>query len=92
MTHTVPERILQPTPGQTVGPFFAFGTDFEKKHRIAFPHSPGAIVLSGHVLDGAGDPVPDSMVEIWQADSDGSVPQARDCQAAMHASKMQLHL
>ncbi|XPP27365.1 MAG: protocatechuate 3,4-dioxygenase subunit alpha [Leucobacter sp.] len=77
MTETVPPKTLEPTPGQTVGPFFAFGTDFERKHEVVFPHSPGAIVLSGRVLDGAGDPVPDSIVEIWQADSDGSVPRAR---------------
>lgn len=73
----VPTRTHAPTPGQTVGPFFAFGTDFEKKHEIVFPHSPGAIVLSGRVLDGAGNAVPDSIVEIWQADSDGSVPRDR---------------
>lgn len=73
----IPAKTLAPTPGQTVGPFFAFGTDFPKKHEIVFPHSPGAIVLSGRVLDGAGDAVPDSMVEIWQADRDGSVPRAR---------------
>jgi protocatechuate 3,4-dioxygenase alpha subunit len=26
------------------------------------------------VLDGAGDPVPDALVELWQADADGVVP------------------
>ncbi|CAG7611830.1 protocatechuate 3,4-dioxygenase subunit alpha [Leucobacter soli] len=76
-TSAVPERTLVPTPGQTVGPFFAFGTDYEKKHEVVHPHSPGSFVLSGRVLDGQGDPVPDSMVEIWQADSDGTVPMAR---------------
>lgn len=73
----VPQRTHRPTPGQTVGPFFAFGTDFEKKHQLVFPHSPGAIVLGGRVLDGAGNAVPDAIIEIWQADSDGSVPRAR---------------
>ncbi len=76
-TGTAPPKTHAPTPGQTVGPFFAFGTDFERMHEVVFPHSPGAIVLSGRVIDGAGDPVPDSMVEIWQADSDGTVPAAR---------------
>ena len=33
--------------------------------------TPGAIWLRGRVLDGHGDPVPDSMVETWQADPDG---------------------
>ena len=27
--------------------------------------------LAGRVLDGAGEPVPDAMVEIWQADASG---------------------
>ena len=77
MSTAIPAKTHEPTPGQTVGPFFAFGTDFAQKHQPAFPHSPGAIVLSGTVLDGAGQPIPDSMVEIWQADADGSVPRAR---------------
>lgn len=74
---SVPAKTHDPTPGQTVGPFFAFGTDYEKKHEVVFPHSPGSIVLGGTVYDGAGDPIPDAMVEIWQADSDGSIPRAR---------------
>ena len=74
---TVPAKTHGATPGQTVGPFFAFGTDFDRKHQLVFPHSPGAVVLGGRVLDGAGNAVPDSMVEVWQADSDGSIPRAR---------------
>jgi len=74
---SVPPRTLEPTPGQTVGPFFAYGTTFPKKHEVAFPHSPGAIVLGGTVLDGAGAPIPDAMIEIFAADADGSVPRAR---------------
>ena len=74
---SVPAKTHEPTPGQTVGPFFAFGTDFEKKHQVAFPHSPGAIVLGGTVLDGNGSPIPDAIVEIFGADTDGRVPRAR---------------
>lgn len=77
MSNAVPAKSHAPTPGQTVGPFFAFGTDFEKKHEIAFPHSPGAIVLNGAVYDGGGQAIPDSIVEIWQADNDGTIPRAR---------------
>lgn len=73
----VPAKTHGPTPGQTVGPFFAFGTDFEKKNEVAAPHSPGAITLRGAVYDGEGNAIPDSFVEIWQADADGSVPRAR---------------
>jgi protocatechuate 3,4-dioxygenase alpha subunit len=60
-----------------VGPFFAYGLEYPKQHEVAFPHSPGAIVLGGTVYDGAGAPVPDALVEIWGADADGSVPRAR---------------
>ncbi|MFV0433996.1 MAG: protocatechuate 3,4-dioxygenase subunit alpha [Leucobacter sp.] len=74
---TIPAKTHEPTPGQTVGPFFAFGTGFDRMHQLVFPHSPGAIVLSGRVIDGEGNPVPDSMVEVWQLDGDGSVPRAR---------------
>lgn len=65
------------TAGQTVGPFFAFGTQYDKMHEVVFPHSPGSIVLGGTVYDGDGSPIPDSIVEIWQTDSDGSIPRGR---------------
>lgn len=68
---------LEPTSGQTIGPFFAFGLQYPKMHEVAFPHSPGAIVLSGTVHDGAGAPIPDSCVEIWQADEHGTIPRSR---------------
>jgi protocatechuate 3,4-dioxygenase alpha subunit len=68
---------LEPTAGQTIGPFFAFGLKYDKMHEVAFPHTPGAIVVSGTVFDGAGAPIPDACVEIWGADSDGTVSRAR---------------
>lgn len=71
------DKTLEPTPGQTIGPFFAYGTVYPKMHEIAHPHSPGAIVLGGTVYDGDGAPIPDSMIEIFGADSDGTVPRAR---------------
>jgi len=49
------------TPAQTVGPFLAIGLPWE-----AGPVAdPGGVVISGRVLDGAGDPVPDALVETW---------------------------
>ncbi len=72
-----PAKTHPATAGQTVGPFYAFGTEYEKMHQVAFPHSSGAILLGGTVLDGAGEPIPDAMIEIWQADSDGTIPRAR---------------
>lgn len=77
VVNRVPAKTHPATPGQTVGPFFAFGLDYAGKHEIAFPHSPGAVVLGGGVYDGAGAPIPDAVIEIWQADSDGSVPRTR---------------
>lgn len=73
----VPAKTHRATPGQTVGPFFAYGLEYPKQHQVAFPYSPGAMVLGGTVYDGAGAPVPDALVEIFGADADGSMPRAR---------------
>ncbi|WP_221583387.1 protocatechuate 3,4-dioxygenase subunit alpha [Microbacterium sp. G2-8] len=71
------EKTLEPTAGQTVGPFFKFGVEFEGMNEVAFPHSPGAIMLDGRVFDGDGNPIPDAIIEIFGADEDGSVPRDR---------------
>lgn len=63
-----------PTPSQTVGPFFHVNlTRVENCVRcIAGPRVKGERVwLQCRVLDGAGEPVPDAMIEIWQADAQG---------------------
>jgi len=74
---SVPARSLRPTAGQTVGPFFAYGVEYPKMHEVAFPHSPGAVLLAGIVRDGGGAPIPDAFIEIFGADVDGAVPRAR---------------
>lgn len=74
---SVPPKTHAPTPGQTVGPFFAYGVEYPKMHEVAFPHSPGAIILEGRVFDGNGHPIPDAFIEIWTPDADGSVPRGR---------------
>jgi protocatechuate 3,4-dioxygenase alpha subunit len=56
------------TPSQTVGPFLAIGLPWPDGPYVVPPGAPGAIVISGQVLDGAGAPVPDALVETWQAD------------------------
>ena len=59
------------TPSQTVGPFFAIELPYGDG-RYAVPEgTPGAIWLRGRVFDGDGAPVPDALVESWQADPDG---------------------
>jgi protocatechuate 3,4-dioxygenase alpha subunit len=67
---------LTPTPGQTIGPFFGYALPFERDNELVPQATPGAIRLHGTVTDGAGTPVPDALLEIWQADTDGSIPSA----------------
>jgi protocatechuate 3,4-dioxygenase alpha subunit len=59
------------TPSQTVGPFFAIELPYADGPYVVAEGAEGAIWLRGRVLDGAGDPVPDAMVESWQAGPDG---------------------
>jgi protocatechuate 3,4-dioxygenase, alpha subunit len=67
---------LTATPGQTIGPFFGYALPFERGNELVPPGSAGAIRLHGVVTDGAGVPVPDALLEIYQADADGVVPSA----------------
>jgi len=59
------------TPSQTVGPFFALGLPWEDGPFVVPEGTAGAIRIGGRVLDGAGEPVPDALIETWQADPDG---------------------
>jgi protocatechuate 3,4-dioxygenase alpha subunit len=65
---------LTPTPGQTIGPFFGYALPFDRDSELVAPGAPGAIRLHGTVTDGAGAPVPDALLEIWQVGADGVVP------------------
>ncbi|GAB3004501.1 protocatechuate 3,4-dioxygenase subunit alpha [Saccharothrix stipae] len=62
---------LQTTPSQTVGPFFSFGLVWSDGPFVVPEGTPGAFRIGGTVYDGAGVPVPDAVVETWQADPDG---------------------
>lgn len=64
---------LIPTPGQTVGPFYGYALPYTKDRELLAPGSPGSIRLQGTVYDGAGHPIPDAILEIWQPDSEGKV-------------------
>ena len=66
---------LVATPGQTVGPFFHYALPYPGDSELVPPGHPRAVRLHGRVLDGAGEPVPDALLELWQADEAGRVVQ-----------------
>lgn len=62
---------MDPTPSQTIGPFFhiCYGA---KEGRLAGPDIEGErITIRCRVVDGCGEPVRDALIEIWQADYRG---------------------
>lgn len=65
---------LVPTPGQTVGPFFGYALPYAQDGELLAPGHPRSIRLYGTVTDGAGNTLPDAMIEIWQPDEHGTVP------------------
>jgi protocatechuate 3,4-dioxygenase alpha subunit len=62
---------LELTPSQTVGPFLSIALPWPDGPDVVPIDAPGMIRLSGAVYDGEGAPVPDALVETWQADADG---------------------
>ena len=78
------------TPSQTVGPFFAYGLTSNGKYEwndaftnnLVTPDTSGErIRVEGRVFDGDGQPVPDCMLEIWQADAQGRFADPKDKRA-----------
>ncbi len=73
--------LLPQTPSQTVGPYFAYGLvalqygypfTSVAGREMAAAHTPGELIsVEGRVLDGAGQPISDALVELWQADASG---------------------
>jgi protocatechuate 3,4-dioxygenase, alpha subunit len=63
--------IFATTPSQTVGPYFSIGLPWELGPHAVRPGTPGVIRIVGTVYDGDGAPVPDHLIETWQADPDG---------------------
>lgn len=74
---------LLPTASQTVGPYLHIGLSWLIIDRLAAPDCPGQhIEIAGHVLDGDGRPVPDALLEIWQANADGRYAHEEDLKEA----------
>lgn len=73
---------MKETPSQTAGPFLHIGLAPQVAGvegvrdlgtQIIAPDTPGErIRIDGIIRDGAGDPVKDAMIEVWQADASGS--------------------
>lgn len=57
------------TPSQTVGPFFSHALTWLDGPVVS--DAPESFWIRGRVFDGAGDPVPDALIESWQADPGG---------------------
>jgi protocatechuate 3,4-dioxygenase alpha subunit len=67
------------TPSQTSGPYLEIGLiGGPISNRLVDDSDPRALRVSGLLLDGAGEPVPDGMVEIWQANAAGRYAHPRD--------------
>lgn len=74
------------TPSQTVGPFFAYALTPELYGRqgiagnvMACDDAQGDVIrVEGRVIDGDGQPVPDALVEVWQANAAGRYRHADD--------------
>lgn len=59
------------TPSQTVGPYLGLGLPWPDGPEVVEADTPGAVWIRGTVRDGAGTPVPDALIESWQADPQG---------------------
>ena len=72
---------LHATTSQTVGPFFKIGFSWLYRDNLAGPGASGERVeIAGRILDGDGQAVPDGIIEIWQANSNGKYLHPDDAQ------------
>ncbi|GGW95605.1 protocatechuate 3,4-dioxygenase subunit alpha [Streptomyces lomondensis] len=70
-----PESVL-PTPSHTVGPFYGHALPFRGGEDIAPAGHPDTVTVHGYVTDGAGQPLPDALIELWGPDPEGRLPTA----------------
>lgn len=72
---------LIPTASQTVGPFFHLGMARPDWADLTRDNPAGErILIEGRVLDGDGAPVPDAVIEVWQANAAGRYNHPDDVQ------------
>jgi protocatechuate 3,4-dioxygenase alpha subunit len=70
------------TPSATVGPYLAIGLTWPDGIWAAGEGAEGGFWIRGRVIDGAGNVVPDAMIETWQADPNGGFPSPEDPRGA----------
>ncbi|MBZ5665317.1 MAG: protocatechuate 3,4-dioxygenase subunit alpha [Acidobacteriia bacterium] len=72
---------LQATTSQTVGPYFKIGLQWLNRDNMVGEGVSGERVsIQGRVIDGDGAPIPDAVVEIWQANAHGKYAHPEDTQ------------
>src|SRR5689334_2099969 len=72
------------TASQTVGPFFSFSLTANPLGQMRQPQASGdAIRLVIRLFDGEGAPIPDGIIELWQADATGKYEHPEDTQPAI---------
>ena len=59
------------TPSQTVGPYFAMRLPWPDGPFVVPEDTAGAVTIIGRLYDGAGNIIPDGLIETWQAGPDG---------------------
>lgn len=62
------------TPSQTVGPYLSIAMRWADGPYVVPERTPGAVWVRGRLLDGAGAPINDGVIETWQPDPDGAFP------------------
>jgi protocatechuate 3,4-dioxygenase, alpha subunit len=87
INETLGRAALAPTPSQTVGPYFGYALPWTDGPLVVPKGTSGAIRLEGVVRDGAGEPVPDAMIESWQADPEGRFAHPDDPRGAVEWSR-----
>ena len=72
---------LWASTSQTIGPFFAIGlTRLKQDNLVGEGVSGERVTIAGRMFDGDGAPVPDGLVEIWQANAHGKYAHPEDDQ------------
>ena len=80
MTHDEEMR-AHVSGSQTIGPFFRFALERPEWADLTAQGAQGEkIRITGLVIDGDGEPVPDALLEIWQANALGKYPHPEDDQ------------